>query len=272
MRAEIAPQFKTLSFQDKVTGKTMMYNLYIPKNYDPSKRYPLVQFIADASTVSKGAIAPLMQGYGGIIWATEQSQAQNPSFVLVPAFSGPEAGVNDQWQTTDEVDISFRLLNAVIAQYPIDRNRIYTTGQSMGGMISFYLNATHPDFFAASLFVGSQWDINVLQPLAKQKFFYIVSAGDEKASKGMREVGAMLNADQVEFAQTEFSAQLPDQEKEQKIQALIKQGKAINFVQFSPNTVPPKGATGGGTEHMYSFDYAYQLKGVRDWLFQQRKK
>lgn len=272
LRDEIAPRFQTLKFKDSVTGKTMTYNLYVPKNYDKTKRYPLVQFIADASTVGKGAKAPLMQGYGGIIWATDESQADNPCFVLVPSFAGPDWAVNDKWETSDEVGIAFRLLNNVIANHNIDKNRIYTTGQSMGGMISFYLNATYPNFFAASLFVGSQWDINVLQPLTKQTFFYIVSAGDEKASKGMQEVGNLLTKNSIKYGSTEFSTQLPQAEQEQKVQDLIKQGHHINFVRFTPKTVTPAGVSGGGTEHMYSFDYAYKLKSVRDWLFQQRLK
>lgn len=273
LREEIAPQFKTLEFKDSITGKTMMYNLFIPKDYDETKPYPLVQFIADASTVEKGVKAPLMQGYGGIIWATDESQTENPCFVLVPSFAGPDWAVNDKHETSDEVDIAFRLLNTVIADYNIDTNRIYTTGQSMGGMISFYFNATHPDLFAASIFVGSQWDINVLKPLVNDTFFYIVSAGDEKASTGMQEVGNLLTENGVHYGSTEFSAQLPQTEQEQKVEELLKQAHKINFIQFIPKTVTPKEvSSGGASEHMYSFDYAYKLKGVRDWLFKQRKE
>lgn len=271
LREKMAPKFQTLEFKDSITGKTMAYNLFVPKDYDATKRYPLVQFIADASTVGKVSEAPLKQGYGGIIWATDESQAANPSFVLVPAFAGPDWAVNDKWETSDEVAIAFRLLNSVISTYNIDKNRIYTTGQSMGGMISFYLNATHPDFFAASIFVGSQWDINVLQPLTKKTFFYIVSAGDEKASNGMKEVGNLLTANNVKYGITEFSAQLPQAEQEQKVNTLIEEGHNINFIQFTPKTVTPEGVSGGGSEHMYSFDYAYKLKSVRDWLFKQKK-
>jgi predicted peptidase len=86
MRAEIAPRFQTFNFKDTETGRTMQYNLFVPKNYDPRKSYPLVLFMADASTTGKGAAAPLMQGYGGIIWASKAEQSKHPSFVLVPAF------------------------------------------------------------------------------------------------------------------------------------------------------------------------------------------
>lgn len=270
LREQIAPRFQKLTFKDSVTGKSMEYNLYIPKNYDKNKRYPLIQFIADASTVGKGRDAPLKQGYGGIIWATDESQAEHPAFVLVPAFKGPDWAVNDKWETSDEVGIELRLLKSVIANYPIDTRRIYTTGQSMGGMISFYQNVTNPDLFAGSLFVGSQWDINVLQPLAKKSFFYVVSSGDNKASNGMAQLGELLTKNGVSYTQTEFSARLPQDEQEKNVQNLIAQGKNINFIKFSKGSVIPKRLTGkGAPEHMYSFDYAYQIKSVRDWLFKQ---
>lgn len=272
LREVIAPKFQVLEFKDSITGRTMSYNLFIPKGYDKNKSYPLVQFIADASTVGKGVEAPLKQGYGGIIWATDECQAENPSFVLVPSFSGPDWAVNDKWETSEEVDVAFRLLNKVVSNFSIDKKRIYTTGQSMGGMISFYLNATNPNFFAASVFVGSQWDINVLKPLANSTFFYIVSAGDIKASNGMREVGNLLTKAGVNYGSTEFSAKLQQAEQEQKVEDLIQQGYKINFVQFTKGTVVPEGISDkGAPEHMYSFDYAYKLKNVRDWLFKQKK-
>ena len=64
----------------------------------------------------------------------------------------------------------------------MDTNRLYTTGQSMGGMMSFYFNITHPDLFAALLFVSSQWDTTKMKDFGKKHFFYIVAGGDQKAS------------------------------------------------------------------------------------------
>lgn len=272
LRELIAPRFRTNQFDDDVTGKTMTYNLYVPDGYNKSGNYPLVFFMADASTTGKGAMAPLKQGYGAIIWATDESQAKHRSFVLVPAFAGPENVTSDDWEVTDEVDIALRLLKYIVSQYSIDENRLYTTGQSMGGMISFYLNAHHPDLFAASLFVGSQWDVNVLKPLSRMKFCYIVSAADPKASVGMQELGDMLQKEGVAFGTTEFSARLPQSEQEKQVRNLISEGHDINFVRFTKGTVIPDGAAGQGAEHMYSFDYAYKLESVRDWLFDQIKK
>lgn len=274
LREEIAPKFQTLSFKDKLTGRTMIYNLFIPKNYDNKRAYPLVLFMADASTTGKGAMAPLKQGYGGIIWATDESQKENPSFVLVPAFEGPQNVTNDQWEVTEEADIVIRLLQNITKNYNIDEDRIYTTGQSMGGMISFHFNLKYSNIFAASLFVGSQWDTNILSPLGQKSFFYIISAADPKASIGMKELKELFKNQNISYGEVEFSALLPQKEQEDKIKTLLKNNNKINFVQFTPKSVIPQteeALSWKGAEHMYSFDYAYLLKSVRQWLFQQRK-
>lgn len=274
LREQIAPRFEQLEFKDPVTGKTMAYNLYTPKHLDPNKKYPLVMFIADASTVGKGVKAPLMQGYGGIIWATDESQAKHPAFVLVPSFAGPKSGVNDQWETTEEVGMALRLLKQTIKDKPVDDKRVYTTGQSMGGMISFYLNVTEPDLFAASMFVGSQWDTTVLESLKNQKFIYTVSAGDPKASKGMMALEELFKQKGIGYAKIQFAANESKAQQDVNVNALLKEGSPHNFIMFTKDTTLPAGVTADSSkagEHMYSFDYAYLLEPARDWLFAQSK-
>ena len=75
-RRDRTPFPYTQIFVDPETGVSMDYNLFIPVNYDSSKRYPFVLFMMDASTAGKGVVTPLKEGYGGIIWATEESQRE----------------------------------------------------------------------------------------------------------------------------------------------------------------------------------------------------
>ncbi len=264
---EVIPLFKKFTYNDTIVGRTMQYNLFLPKDYDGAKRYPLVLFMSDASTVGEGSDYTLTQGYGGIIWATEESQKKNPCIVLVPYFSGPDAVVNDNWQISEEVAIIPHLVEYVSSQYCVDRNRIYTTGQSMGGMISFYLNVNNPSLFAASMFVSSQWDTNVLKPLANKHFFYIVSDADSKASPKMTELGEMLKREGADYGETTFSARLPLSQQNDSVRKLIAEGKNINFVRFTPRTVMPEGKESNMAEHMYAFDRAYLLDAAREWLF-----
>lgn len=265
---ENLPKFVQLLYEDTETGKTMEYNLFIPKNYDAKKNYPLLLFIGDGSTTKKDVTVPLTQGYGALVWATEAEQAKHPCFILVPQYT--TRTVDDKGYTSYEVEMTLRLLKSVVKKYSVDCNRLYTTGQSMGGMMSLYFNITHPDLFAASLFVGCQWDATNMGHFKQDKFFYIVAAGDKKAPIGMEAMKKVLLENGANISTGEWSAKLPQSEQELEVQKVLSKGCNQNFVVFTEGSVIPEGKT--GIEHMWSFDYAYKLEGVRDWLFQQAKE
>ena len=69
------------------TGDTLPYNLFVPKDYDPSKSYPLVNFMHDAGATSENPLFTLKQGLGAIVWASPEDQARHPCFVLAPQFA-----------------------------------------------------------------------------------------------------------------------------------------------------------------------------------------
>ncbi|MBQ6326315.1 MAG: hypothetical protein IJI26_09650, partial [Clostridia bacterium] len=142
MIAEVAPKFQLMTYEDAETGTTLQYQLYVPENYDETQSYPLIQFIPDASAVGRDADYVLTQGWGGLIWATEEEQAKHPAFVVVPVFT--ETVVDDNFNHSEQIEVAVRLIESLMDAYSIDANRIYTTGQSMGGMTSFYLNVTYP--------------------------------------------------------------------------------------------------------------------------------
>ena len=267
LKQETLAKFKQLTFNDTLTGKTMEYNLYVPRGINDGKKLPLVLFMADASTVGKEVTAPLTQGYGALEFASDRDQQLHPSFVLVPQYT--DWAVQDDWSTTDEVEMTIRLLQAVCKEYNVDTNRLYTTGQSMGGMMSFYFNITHPDLFAASLFVSSQWDTSRMQDFGKKKFFYIVAGGDQKASGGMKDLARVLNDNGARIDSASWSAKLSPSEQERLAEELIARGGNINFIKWEAGSVLPQ--SGQGMEHMASFDYGYKIAAVRDWLFRQSK-
>lgn len=271
MIAEVAPKFQLLTYEDEETGTALQYQLYVPENYDESESYPLIQFIPDASVVGRDADYVLTQGWGGLIWATDEEQAKHPAFVVVPVFT--ETIVDDSFNHSEQIEVAVRLIQSLTEAYSIDTNRLYTTGQSMGGMTSFYLNATYPDLFAASLFVGSQWDNSILNALEDDSFFYIVSAGDPKASVGQAGLMEVFDGDGAAYSHAEWSAQDDAETQNAAVAAMLAEGNSANFVTFTLGTTLAEGQTSGGGagEHMTSFDYAYKIEAVRDWLFGQVK-
>jgi len=271
MIEDVAPKFELLTFEDKESGTSLQYQLYVPEDYDENGNYPLLQFIPDSSVIGKEADYVLTQGWGGLIWATEEEQKKHPSFIVVPVFT--DTVVDDDHNHSDQIDVAVRLIKYLTEKYAIDTDRIYTTGQSMGGMTSFYLNIAYPDLFAASLFVGSQWDNSKLDILEDRKFFYIVSAGDPKASEGQNGLLEVFDKDGAPYSHAEWSAQDDSEAQDQAVNNMLLEGNNANFITFTEGTTLTERASPmpGAGEHMTSFDYAYKISAVRDWLFSQSK-
>jgi predicted peptidase len=272
LTAEVPDKFKQYTYKDSKTGKSVPYNLYVPADYDKSKTYPLVLYIADSSLVGKDVTAPLSQ-YGALIWASESEQAKHESIVLVPEFPEVIIDDHDSFTTTDYVELTTRLLDSVTGKYSVDPKRIYGTGQSMGCMTVMYLAAKHPDLFAAELFVSGQWDINELDNLAKEKFFYIAAGGDEKASSGQAEVKKMLKSAGVSYQEATWDATWSEAQYTSAGKKLFAAGDSVNFATFKTGTVlevPGASSAPTGGEHMASFEPAYKITALRDWLFEQR--
>ena len=176
--------------------------------------------------------------------------------------------VDDNWNTSDQIETVVKAIRSLTENYSIDTDRLYTTGQSAGCMTSLYLNSKYPDLFAASLFVSGQWDINVLQGLEEKNFFYITSAGDSKASGGQAEVMAMFDQDSVSY--TFGSWNCMDEDQNGKTAELIAEGLPANMVLFEAEYTDDSGNT-QTLGHMQSFNYAYKIEAVRDWLYEQSK-
>ena len=267
MIARYVPQFSQDRFVDEENGVTLAYSLFRPAASSSVKGAPLVLFMADASTPGKDVLRPLLQGYGALVWATNQWQTKHPCYILVPQFSG--VAVNDAYERTPEVDTVLRLVEHIVATENIDTNRIYTTGQSMGGMISMFFTASRPDIFAASLFVDCHWDENVFPTLARATFTFITAGKSGKSFANISALEKAVKAIGRQYAFEEWSAKLPLSEQDTLANALFAKGAPVNIINFTPKSVLP--ADGNGSEHMYSFDCAYRLKPVQEWLFRQSK-
>ncbi len=249
--------FRQLVFHDPKSGKDLMYNLYIPQNYDPAKKYPLVMFIHDAGAVSNNPIETLTQGSGAIVWASESEQKKHESFVLAPQFNTVIVG--DSSKDTVDVDVSVELLKSLMKQYSIDANRLYNTGQSMGGMTSIDLDIKYPDLFAASFLVACQWDPNLTVPLANKPLWIVVSEGDSKAHPGMDAITKVLSQHGATIAKATWNAEAGPVVLAKDVKAMRQQNASVNYTLFA------------GGNHRYTWQYAYSIDGIRDWLFEQHK-
>ena len=267
---EVAGQFDQVEWTDPEAGQTLTYNIYLPEDYDQSQTYPMVVYIPDSSLVGDDPTAALSQ-YGALIWASAAEQAKQQSIVVVPAFPEVILDDNDGYTMTEYVEMTARLVESLTSEYAVDPDRVYGTGQSMGAMTTMYLAAQYPDLYAAELIVSGQWDVSALAGLATETFVYTAAAGDDKASTGQAEVEQMLTDAGVSFSAATFDATWSAQESADAAAGLLAAGDAAAFLTFAEGTVlEAAGASDGmGGEHMASFQPAYEIAALRDWLFAQ---
>lgn len=261
--AEVAPRFKQDQF--KTGDITLQYNLFTPEKMEKGKKYPLVVFMADASTPGRDVAAPLTQGYGALVFATAEAQEKNPCYVLVPQFSG--VTVNDSYEKTPEVDAVIALIKDVVKSENIDPARIYSTGQSMGGMMSMYYDVAYPEMFAASLFVDCHWDPATMAKLVDKKFIFATAGTKGKSAATVGAIEEAARKARRSYTTASWSARLPLDTQDGLAQTMLDKGAPINIFTFEDGTVLPEGVK--GSEHMYSFDCAYKIAPVREWLFKQ---
>ena len=172
-------EFAQYIYIDPATGDSIPYNIFLPKNYDPKKEYPLLFFVADASANIDYDAMPLVQGNGATIWAEESEQDKHPCIILAPQYTLQM--VKDYGMLTIDENVWTRgltlvdnLLDEVISSYAVDKNRIYGTGQSQGGMTNIALSIRHPDLFAAQYLVACQWNVEEMAKMKDKNLWILV--------------------------------------------------------------------------------------------------
>jgi len=122
--------------------QSLRYGWYKPADYDVKKTYPLIVYLhGSRDTVSRD-----------MSWYQEAMQKENPSFVLTPKCEEPNLGWGDTWHEghTPAMKETLALIDSLTKIYPIDVDRLYLFGISMGGFGVFSVLSKEKGKFAAA--------------------------------------------------------------------------------------------------------------------------
>tara|TARA_B110000977_G_C11087926_1_gene495503 strand:- start:1592 stop:2380 length:789 start_codon:yes stop_codon:yes gene_type:complete len=157
-----ATSFKKKTFQ--MGADQMPYGILLPEAYDASKSYPLLLFLHGAG--ERGADNESQLTHGASLFTADSFRKKYPAIVLMP-----QCAAGDYWSNVKKEvaqvglpDFSFYkkgaptkamlllegLLEEVLQNYSLDKNRLYVGGLSMGGMGTFELVKRNPKLFAAA--------------------------------------------------------------------------------------------------------------------------
>ncbi len=243
----------------------MTYNLYIPK-MEKRKTYPLVLFLPDASCIGPEPLLTLTQGVGAINFAEPEAQKEHPCFVLAPQVSSTRSMTNNAFEVTEDFYRVTEILHHVIEAYPVDRRRIYTTGQSMGCMASCELLAREPGLFAGALLVAGQWNPKTMAAVQTPTWI-VVSQNDRGAFPGMNAVTNAMEQAGTRVERYLWDGRASQEEFERLIQQAEQDPGPIRYTVFRDSTVVPEGRPmTPGSNHGCTWELVYTIKGFREWL------
>ena len=143
-------------------GDSLLYRQLNPTSIDADEKYPLVLFLHGAG--ERGSDNEGQLTHGANMFTNPVNQEKHPTFALFP-----QCPANSWWAPVnrggikDDGYFSYQapmpatlqavkeLLDTFIENNPIDPNRIYIMGLSMGGMGTFEMVCRYPDLFAAAI-------------------------------------------------------------------------------------------------------------------------
>lgn len=220
-------------------GDTLNYRILTP-DYDTLRVYPLVLFLHGSGERGNDNISQLKWGVQQ--FATDHMMAAHPAIVVAP-----QCPDNESWSNfrinREKAEIRLKpepskpmrlvkeLLDTLIKKMPVDVNRIYITGLSMGGYGTYDAIERWPDFFAAAMPVAGGGDPTLAGKIAHIPIWDFHGAEDP-------------------LVNPEYSRKM--------MQALIKAGAHPGFTEYP------------GIGH-FSWIQAYSNPLTIDWLFRQHK-
>ena len=123
-------------------------------NLDAGKEYPLVLALHGRSKNAENGkqVAGWMKSF-----TSPEAQEARPCIVVAPLGYQPFGGEGTAWSNQPGMD-AMELVEDLIRNLPIDEDRIYAVGYSMGGFGACHLMNTHPKVFAAGVAVAGCTD------------------------------------------------------------------------------------------------------------------
>jgi len=144
-----APGPQVLTFLSNVDDTDQPYGLYLPKQYDPAKKYPLVISLHGAYSNHRLNLRRVF-GRGNRIGETDAEASrhwpalEDIDFIVATPLARGTMG----YTGIPEKDV-YDVLADVKHRYSVDDDRVYLTGLSMGGGGALWLGLTRPDVWAA---------------------------------------------------------------------------------------------------------------------------
>lgn len=148
--------FVRLAYRDEVDGSPQFCRAYLPEAYDPAKKWPLVIQIHGFNGENPVYVRWWAASDRHVKIDTEYSDHQGVIYME------PHGRGNTQYLGMGDSDVLHAIAEAK-RLFNVDDDRVYLTGDSMGGWGTWNVSTRHPDLFAAiaPVFGGSDYHVDM---------------------------------------------------------------------------------------------------------------
>jgi len=163
-----------------VNGDTLNYRMLLPKDFDASKKYPLVLMLHGAG--ERGSDNKKQLNNGASLFLNKKHRDSFPAIVIFP-----QCPQNDYWskldadRSTKPIGFNYKyneaptkamasvmdLMTEMVTKPYVQTDQVYVMGLSMGGMGTFEIIYRNPEMFAAAIPICGGGDPEYVTAYAK---------------------------------------------------------------------------------------------------------
>ena len=222
--AQAVQEYESLKFET-ADGLVLPYRRVQPELQKSGKKYPLVLFLHGVG--ERGSDNMRQLKHCGEAFLNPHYREEYPAFVLFP-----QCPAKEYWSNPRMTKALRELVEDYLADYPVDKRRVYIVGISMGAIGTYALVSQCPELFAAAVPICGRTDPQQLYKAREVKFrIFHGDADNIVLVSGSREAYRALRAADAD----------------------------VEYVEF----------VGCGHE---SWNMAFNYPGFMEWLFAQRRK
>src|SRR5262249_40970155 len=156
-------------------GRDHEYWLYVPEKYDPNVSYAVLLWL---HPVGKGKEKDFEEFEA--LW---RDVCDDHNIILLM----PKAENDNGWLSS-ESDVVVQMLQEVMGQYTVDRQRVIAHGMGIGGQMAYYLSFNARDLIRGVATTGAVMTSQVKDNVANQRLqFFVIAGGKDPLVKDIQE-------------------------------------------------------------------------------------
>lgn len=193
VQAKDSDLMEHLTFQTTL-GINLKYLLFVPKDYDAAKRYPLVVTLRATGSDYIFQVDNNDQAHP---WIEDSIQARVPHFIMAPECPGGSWGgmMGAGTELSQECRAVIQAIEALKKEYSLDTTRFIIGGFSLGGAGTYHMIQFLPDYWAAACPVGAGGSADAIDVISETPIWHHQGSNDNGGAALTRMADALEGHD-----------------------------------------------------------------------------